>query len=200
MRAKNKIFHLECFRCVACEKQLIPGEEFALQNDGTLFCKEDTRHILPGCKSVDRNRICASNPKAKSEENNNSHQDNIKREINVQEEDVADDDDLDKGDRTDISNNLRGEGSLDPDDEMMSIKSEDDFLIKNEKCDSSSSSFAKACDGKKIKHDYIFFFEILFFMKLRKLRKLSMITFSSLKFSLFLYKKRKPFSSSPCFA
>ena len=48
-----------------------------------------------------------------------------------------------------------------PEDE---IKSEDDFLIKNEKCDSSSSSFAKVCDGKKIKHDYIFFFEIFFFI------------------------------------
>ena len=40
MRAKNKIFHLECFRCVACDKQLVPGDEFALRPDG-LFCKED---------------------------------------------------------------------------------------------------------------------------------------------------------------
>ena len=40
MRAKNKIFHLDCFRCVACEKQLIPGDEFALRREG-LFCKED---------------------------------------------------------------------------------------------------------------------------------------------------------------
>ena len=40
MRAKNKIFHLECFRCVACEKQLVPGDEFALRDDG-LFCRED---------------------------------------------------------------------------------------------------------------------------------------------------------------
>ena len=38
MRAKNKIFHLECFRCVACEKQLVPGDEFALRDDG-LFCR-----------------------------------------------------------------------------------------------------------------------------------------------------------------
>ena len=40
MRAKNKIFHLECFRCVACEKHLVPGDEFALRDDG-LFCRED---------------------------------------------------------------------------------------------------------------------------------------------------------------
>ncbi|XP_046661681.1 insulin gene enhancer protein isl-1 isoform X4 [Homalodisca vitripennis] len=40
MRAKTKIYHIECFRCSACERQLIPGDEFALREDG-LFCKED---------------------------------------------------------------------------------------------------------------------------------------------------------------
>lgn len=150
MRAKNKIFHLECFRCIACQKQLIPGEEFALQNDGTLFCKEDTRHILTGCNTVDRNRIYGSKLKVKSEENNNS-QNNVKREKNDHDErGDGDDDDLEKGETADISNTLRGEDSIDPDDEMMSIKSEDDFVVKTEKCDSSSSSFAKVYDGKNI--------------------------------------------------
>ncbi|XP_033108816.1 insulin gene enhancer protein isl-1-like [Anneissia japonica] len=40
MRARNKIYHIDCFRCVACTRQLIPGDEFALREDG-LFCKED---------------------------------------------------------------------------------------------------------------------------------------------------------------
>ena len=40
MRARNKIFHLNCFRCVACDKQLVQGDEFALGPDG-LVCKED---------------------------------------------------------------------------------------------------------------------------------------------------------------
>lgn len=40
MRAKTKIYHIDCFRCTACERQLIPGDEFALRDDG-LFCKED---------------------------------------------------------------------------------------------------------------------------------------------------------------
>ena len=40
MRAKNKIYHIDCFRCVACSRQLIPGDEFALREDG-LFCKSD---------------------------------------------------------------------------------------------------------------------------------------------------------------
>ena len=42
MRAKNRIFHLECFRCVACEHQLIPGDSFALRDDG-LFCNQHHR-------------------------------------------------------------------------------------------------------------------------------------------------------------
>lgn len=41
MRAKNKIFHIECFRCCACARQLVPGDEFALREGGALYCKED---------------------------------------------------------------------------------------------------------------------------------------------------------------
>ena len=44
MRAKNKIFHLECFQCAACEKQLMPGNEYSLRHD-ELFCKD---HSLEG--------------------------------------------------------------------------------------------------------------------------------------------------------
>ncbi|XP_021362176.1 insulin gene enhancer protein isl-1-like isoform X1 [Mizuhopecten yessoensis] len=40
MRAKNNVYHIDCFRCVACSRQLIPGDEFALRDDG-LFCKAD---------------------------------------------------------------------------------------------------------------------------------------------------------------
>ena len=40
MRARNKIFHIDCFRCIACARQLIPGDEFALREDG-LLCKAD---------------------------------------------------------------------------------------------------------------------------------------------------------------
>ena len=61
MRAKTKIYHIECFRCSACARQLIPGklllvnafksllieiiwnigDEFALRDGGSLYCKED---------------------------------------------------------------------------------------------------------------------------------------------------------------
>ena len=40
MRAKSKIYHIECFRCTACHRQLVPGDEFALRDDG-LLCKDD---------------------------------------------------------------------------------------------------------------------------------------------------------------
>ncbi|XP_069948544.1 insulin gene enhancer protein ISL-1-like isoform X2 [Cherax quadricarinatus] len=38
MRARSKIFHLDCFR--SCGKQLLPGDEFALRDD-VLFCRHD---------------------------------------------------------------------------------------------------------------------------------------------------------------
>ncbi|EFX80883.1 hypothetical protein DAPPUDRAFT_50562, partial [Daphnia pulex] len=41
MRAKSKIYHIECFRCALCQRQLVPGDEFALRDDGNLFCKDD---------------------------------------------------------------------------------------------------------------------------------------------------------------
>ena len=140
MRAKNKIFHLECFRCIACHKQLIPGEEFALQNDGTLFCKEDstTRHFITGYKTDDKEQICGSKSFHKSEENNN-------RSSALKRDPLHDNDEDEDG----PGNNLKEEDGIDPDDEMMSIKSEDDFVVKNEKDD--SSSFSKLYEGKNSK-------------------------------------------------
>lgn len=41
MRAKSKIYHIDCFRCSACARQLVPGDEFALRDGGALYCKED---------------------------------------------------------------------------------------------------------------------------------------------------------------
>lgn len=41
MRAKTKIFHLKCFKCTVCERQLNPGDEFALRENNVLYCKSD---------------------------------------------------------------------------------------------------------------------------------------------------------------
>ncbi|KAH6938535.1 hypothetical protein HPB50_010281 [Hyalomma asiaticum] len=40
MRARQHVYHVDCFRCQACERQLMPGDEFALREDG-LFCRAD---------------------------------------------------------------------------------------------------------------------------------------------------------------
>ena len=75
MRAKNKIFHLECFRCVACDKQLVPGDEFALRPDG-LVCKEDHANLENGF-----------GPRRPREENNNN------QDATNAQDDLDDDDD-----------------------------------------------------------------------------------------------------------
>ena len=73
MRAKNKIFHLECFRCVACDKQLVPGDEFALRPDG-LFCKEDHSAGSLGPLQLEEN-------------NNNNNNDQLEQDIDDQSQD-----------------------------------------------------------------------------------------------------------------
>ena len=49
MRTNNQIFHVACFRCSMCNKNLTPGDEFALKQDG-LLCKIDNeiydKHML----------------------------------------------------------------------------------------------------------------------------------------------------------
>ena len=51
MRAKSKIYHIKCFRCTTCEQQLNPGDEFALNEDGSLYCKIDQMELF----NVERN-------------------------------------------------------------------------------------------------------------------------------------------------
>ncbi|NXL50502.1 ISL2 protein, partial [Podilymbus podiceps] len=31
MRARDHVYHLECFRCAACGRQLLPGDQFCLR-------------------------------------------------------------------------------------------------------------------------------------------------------------------------
>jgi hypothetical protein len=40
MRAGSRIYHTKCFRCYICNKQLEPGEEYAMREEG-LLCKID---------------------------------------------------------------------------------------------------------------------------------------------------------------
>ena len=41
MKARSHIFHVECFRCAICTRQLVSGDEFALRDDARLLCKAD---------------------------------------------------------------------------------------------------------------------------------------------------------------
>ncbi|VDK20798.1 unnamed protein product, partial [Anisakis simplex] len=39
MRAKDCVFHLQCFTCIVCAAPLHPGELFAMGEHGTLYCQ-----------------------------------------------------------------------------------------------------------------------------------------------------------------
>ncbi|KAG7264056.1 hypothetical protein CRUP_027452 [Coryphaenoides rupestris] len=36
MRARDAVYHIECFRCSLCSRQLLPGDEFSLREDELL--------------------------------------------------------------------------------------------------------------------------------------------------------------------
>lgn len=40
-KAQDFVYHLHCFACVICNRQLATGDEFYLMEDGRLVCKED---------------------------------------------------------------------------------------------------------------------------------------------------------------
>ena len=75
MRAKNKIFHMNCFRCAACEKQLVPGDEFALKHD-ELFCKEDSGSAATLMKSGVKEGLENNNNNIMQHNTSNSSEDN----------------------------------------------------------------------------------------------------------------------------
>lgn len=40
-RAQDFVYHLHCFACVVCKRQLATGDEFYLMEDSRLVCKTD---------------------------------------------------------------------------------------------------------------------------------------------------------------
>ena len=48
-RARNKVFHLKCFTCVMCRKQLSTGEELYVIDENRFICKEDYLTSRYGC-------------------------------------------------------------------------------------------------------------------------------------------------------
>ena len=49
MRARNKMYHPDCFSCESCSRQLVSGDEFALKDDH-VFCKVCIRINFPSSR------------------------------------------------------------------------------------------------------------------------------------------------------
>ncbi|XP_030622323.1 insulin gene enhancer protein isl-2b isoform X2 [Chanos chanos] len=45
MRAREHVYHIECFRCAMCSRQLLPGDEFSVRDD-ELLCRADHGLLL----------------------------------------------------------------------------------------------------------------------------------------------------------
>ena len=45
MKVNSKIFHVNCFRCDSCSRQLVQGEHFTILKEETLLCKNDFEQI-----------------------------------------------------------------------------------------------------------------------------------------------------------
>ena len=45
-KARDKVFHLKCFTCLVCKKQLLTGEELYVVDDTKFVCKEDYTQVL----------------------------------------------------------------------------------------------------------------------------------------------------------
>ncbi|XP_048338373.1 insulin gene enhancer protein ISL-2-like [Sphaerodactylus townsendi] len=52
MRARAHVYHLECFRCSVCSRQLLPGDEFSLR-DHELLCRADHGLLLDQAAAAD---------------------------------------------------------------------------------------------------------------------------------------------------
>lgn len=45
MRARDSIYHIDCFLCFSCNKPLIPGDTYGI-HCGQIFCLDDYEHLL----------------------------------------------------------------------------------------------------------------------------------------------------------
>lgn len=55
-RAREQVYHLACFACDACKRQLSTGEEFALADDKVL-CKMHFEELFDGGRSSNEGKI-----------------------------------------------------------------------------------------------------------------------------------------------
>ncbi|XP_062545649.1 insulin gene enhancer protein isl-1 [Armigeres subalbatus] len=118
MRAKTKIYHIECFRCSACTRQLIPGDEFALRDGGALYCKEDHDHLEKSnqnslIQSVEpNNNNISSNTNQNSTSNNNNNNTSLSNNNHSSELGSM----SDSGSESGSHKSMRGKGPSGPSD------------------------------------------------------------------------------------
>ncbi|CAG5136179.1 unnamed protein product, partial [Candidula unifasciata] len=87
---KSTVYHLNCFRCIVCNKPLVTGDEFAIREDG-IFCRADhdvvDRSVTASpCQDIgspesaygsnNNNVICNNNNSIQSNINNNNNNNN----------------------------------------------------------------------------------------------------------------------------
>ncbi|KAK1329266.1 hypothetical protein QTO34_011447 [Cnephaeus nilssonii] len=52
-KAQDFVYHLHCFACIICNRQLATGDEFYLMEDGRLVCKEDYETAKQNAKQLE---------------------------------------------------------------------------------------------------------------------------------------------------
>ena len=80
MRARHRIYHVECFQCVVCQRQLVAGDEFCQRGDDDLVCKDDFDAVVDcradtstGGSSVTTAGFSPFDDSAAHEHNNNNN-------------------------------------------------------------------------------------------------------------------------------
>ncbi|NWH57826.1 LHX5 protein, partial [Geococcyx californianus] len=80
-KARNKVFHLNCFTCMVCNKQLSTGEELYIIDENKFVCKEDYLNS-PTLKEGSLNSVSSCTDRSLSPDLQDSMQDDTKETDN----------------------------------------------------------------------------------------------------------------------
>ncbi|OXB56792.1 hypothetical protein ASZ78_014311 [Callipepla squamata] len=80
-KARNKVFHLNCFTCMVCNKQLSTGEELYIIDENKFVCKEDYLNS-PSLKEGSFNSVSSCTDRSLSPDLQDSMQDDTKETDN----------------------------------------------------------------------------------------------------------------------
>ncbi|NXI79834.1 LHX5 protein, partial [Buphagus erythrorhynchus] len=80
-KARNKVFHLNCFTCMVCNKQLSTGEELYIIDENKFVCKEDYLNS-PSLKEGSLNSVSSCTDRSLSPDLQDSMQDDTKETDN----------------------------------------------------------------------------------------------------------------------